>query len=135
MRKAAVSTGASADHLVEQLPPTNTWGKKFILSSIPGIPEQEVYRFVASEDSTVVTVRRSDNTVHTLDIANAGEYEDLQPPNGFSATVVATKPILVVQFERCGPGTGYDGDPSMQIVPPINLYGSEFTFPFPDSRT
>ena len=129
--KIAVGSG-SADHLVEQLPPTDTWGSKFIISSIPSISSEEKYRFIASEDDTVVTVRNGETAISSQTITNAGGFFEIDLPNDVEATVVATRPILVVQFERSG---GAIGDPSMQIIPPINLYASDFTFPYPDAGT
>lgn len=44
------------DYLVEQIPPINTWGKKFAFVSTPERTVGDVYRFVASKDNTEVKV-------------------------------------------------------------------------------
>lgn len=46
----------SADHLTEMLMPVDTWGKTFLTTSTPDRSIGDIYRIVASEDGTIVTL-------------------------------------------------------------------------------
>ncbi|XP_052063127.1 IgGFc-binding protein-like [Mytilus californianus] len=54
--KTNIGSGKWQDHLVEQLTPVDTWGKKFVTAPIPKRTVGDYFRIVASEDNTVVNI-------------------------------------------------------------------------------
>ena len=107
----------SCDHLVEQVPPTVTWGSKFLVASLEGRSSGERIRvFSARAVSVAVTC----NTVISVSEfqETGGEFEI--PINSF-CSIESTSPVLVVQYAY---GSQIDGvgDPFMMIIPPIEQY-------------
>ncbi len=127
---ANVPVGFTAcDHLVEQTPPTSTWGTSFVTLPLATRTKGDTFRFLASQNGTEVRV--NGNIVATL---NATTFIDFNLPSGARApfTIEATKPILVTQFSN---GQGYDGvagaDPFMVYVPPKEQFLADYTFATP----
>jgi RHS repeat-associated protein len=123
----------AADHLVEQLPPTNTWGREFVtMPLVTGSTRGDRFRFLAQADGTQVSI--DGTAVATL---NRGEFYE-QVVIG-PAHVVANKPILVAQYAhsqnyyRTDPGANpnFQGDPFMMIVPPFEQFLSNYTVSTP----
>ncbi|XP_076113353.1 uncharacterized protein LOC143081005, partial [Mytilus galloprovincialis] len=54
--KTNIGTGRFQDHLVEQLTPVDTWGRKFMTAPIPKRTVGDYFRIVASEDNTEVRI-------------------------------------------------------------------------------
>ena len=108
---------AACDHLVEQLPPTNTWGDEFVFPSLATRTAGDLVRIVSRDDATVVTV--DGREPFRLD---AGGHRDVILASGSSAHVTATAPILVTQLAL---GSGSDGiagnyaDPFQATVVPL----------------
>lgn len=123
-----VPTGyTTADHLVEQMPPVETWGKEFVTMPIFTRQNGDTFRFLASEDATVVRV--NGNQVATL---NRGQFHEQLIDE--SAHIVADKPILVAQYSN-----GHDmdsspmADPFMMLIPPFEQFLGAYTVSTPSS--
>lgn len=117
----ASETLKSRDYLLEQLPPVDVWGTKYLLTPLP-LPasvekvDNDIYRVLAAYDNTDVFI--NDIRSKTL---QAGEYfeEDLTE----AATVRATKKVLVAQYKRSASSARRVlSDPFMLIVPPMKQY-------------
>jgi len=116
------------DHLYEQIPPVQTWGRKFIAVPLK-TREIDYYRVLASEDNTIV---RFGNT--TLSPLRKGEYHEftLSEPT----LIDSDKPILFAQYSASNqvdrpPGVNqndWDGDPFMVIVSPVNQTREKVAF-------
>lgn len=92
-----------ADHLEQQLFPTNVWGTKFVAAkSVVRQAELDRWRVVAGEDGTTVSFSGG---VANPKVLNRGEWADLQTDSDF--VVTADKPIMVGQFLA----------PSFEILP------------------
>ncbi|KAK7098754.1 IgGFc-binding protein-like isoform X2 [Littorina saxatilis] len=130
-RKAAVGTKEglkpSADHLTEMLTPVNTWGKTFITTSTPDRSVGDIFRIVASENDTVVSLYDSTELL----IARAGQFLELDLPSGQYQTITSDKPVLVTMFAKTyqglTDGTRY-GDPSMSLIIPEPQYAADYTW-------
>ena len=122
----------SGDNLFEQMFPSNTWGKKFVL--VPALGRAaDNFRFLASEDNTQVFVYKNGGfpDILYLDKGEFGEVEDVSTVRN----VISNLPIMVAQFQktsRCD-GNNRVGDPSMTILNPleqtlkdITLYSSRY---------
>ena len=51
----------ACDHITEQVPSTVLWGSNFMSASLAGRISGDIYRMLASQDSTTVTVNCSNN--------------------------------------------------------------------------
>lgn len=121
------------DHLYEQIPPIQTWGRKFITVPLK-TRKVDYYRVLASEDNTTVRVG---NTI--LPLLAKGEYHEftLTEPS----LIDSDKPILVAQYSASNsvdrpPGVNskdWDGDPFMVIVSPVNQTREKVSFVAYDS--
>jgi pyrimidine deaminase RibD-like protein len=124
---ANIPPGAFAcDFIVEQLTPTNTWGKNFVTVPLKTRLNGDTFRFIASENSTDVSVNGV--LVATL---NAGQLHEMII-NG-SSQISSTKPIMVAQYSN---GTTFDGvtsDPFMMLIPPYEQFLAGYTITTPAS--
>ncbi|MBN2697966.1 MAG: T9SS type A sorting domain-containing protein [Bacteroidales bacterium] len=115
------------DHIVEQLPPTNTWGTTFITYPLEGRVNGDIWRIVSSQDNTAVTLNGE-----SLAILNFGDFYEfiLAVPS----VIEASNPIMVMQYST---GNTYDpeiesnGDPFMMLIPPMEQFMSSYTFSTP----
>jgi hypothetical protein len=124
-----VPNGCSArDNLLEQMYPVDTWGKQFV--SVPNRDVSfDVYRILASENNTTVTVTNSSSTSYNLDAGEFVEYQESE-----ASYIIGSKPILVAQYNAGFQCTGNSiGDPSMMLLNTIEqtrdtvtLYNSSF---------
>ncbi|MEZ6061266.1 MAG: putative Ig domain-containing protein [Planctomycetaceae bacterium] len=123
----------AADHLVEQMTPTSTWGRRFVTFPLAtGTTVGDRYRFLAQADGTEVFV---DGTlVATL---NRGQFHEMVLVD--AAEVTSNNPILVAQyaqsqeFYRNQPGgdPNFLGDPFMMLVPPFEQFLANYTVATP----
>lgn len=123
----------AADHLVEQLPPTNTWGREFITLPLATNSDRgDRFRMLSQADGTQVSI--NGNVVATL---NRGEFHE-QVIVGASQ-ISSNKPILVAQYAhsqnyyQASPGgnPNFLGDPLMMIVPPYEQFLANYTVSTP----
>ena len=115
------------DQLVEQIPPTATWGKTFILRTIAGRTAYDIIKVLASQDNTDVTVSCTNITIQTFNISK-GELKDVNVSSNNSCYFSSTRPVLLVQFSVASIIDGvFQGDPLMVIIPPIEQYRSSYS--------
>lgn len=116
------------DHLVEMLPPVNSWGKSFITYPLETRKKGDLIRILAGEDETEIVV--NGRLVKTL---NAGGYFDLMPSNEFNL-INTSKPSLVAQYALTTLYDGVVGDPFMMLIPPVEQSLSSYTFATSDQN-
>ncbi len=120
------SSVIACDHVVEQIPPDETWGTSFLTVPLKTRVGGDTVKFLATEDGTQVAV--DGTTVATL---NAGQQNE-QLIAG-QATITSNHPILVAQFSN---GTSFDNvtsDPFMMLIPPFEQYQTGYTVTTPAS--
>ena len=116
-----------ADHLAEQLPPVQTWGKHFATVPIPERLSGDVFRFVASESKTSIKYEYC-HVSRTFSLS-PGTFHELSVPSNCNMHVVSSKPILLVQFIKSHRSKGnQETDPSMILIPPIEQYAADYAF-------
>lgn len=119
--------------LAEQIPPTVTWGKQFLLTPYATRPGP-YFKIVASESKTTLTFTCSTsqgvyNNVTYLDLA--GDLTLRNSSTGIYCFIDSDKPILVTQFGPSqGAGIGL-GDPVMSLIPPLEQHDLRITFVVP----
>lgn len=118
-----VGVGA-CDHIVEMMPPVTTWGKSFLTVPLATRLRGDVFRILASQDGTTVTINGS--LVATL---NRGKFYEAVVTS--RSEIKTSAPALVAQYS---PGQNFDGvisDPFMMLVPPTEQFLSQYTFSTP----
>lgn len=125
--KTNIGKGTYADHLVEQLVPSDRWGQQFVTAPIPGRTVGDVFRIVAKEDGTTVTIPGSAPVN-----LNKGDSYTFELPSGQYSPISSTKPIMLAQFVKSQQSGTEPADPSMMIIPPFEQFGSDYTFTTPE---
>ena len=119
---------SSKDHLVEQLPPVNLWGKSYATTPFVSSVRGDVIKIMASSiDQDIFLVTRSGGK--TFRINNPGEWRDtsLSGP----AYWYSSKPFFVTQFMTSVYGPDLYTDPAMVVVPAIEQFVNSALFQFP----
>jgi hypothetical protein len=112
------------DHIVEQLPPTITWGKSFVTMPLATRLNGDTFRFLASTDDTEVSVNGV--PVATL---NRGQLHE-RIING-PAQITSSQPILVAQYSNSSTFDGVTSDPFMILIPPFEQFLGNYTVTTP----
>ena len=123
----------ACDHLTEQIPNTATWGTRFLTASLAGRNTDDMYRILASQPSTIVTVTCSTQLQSNIsNLSSAGDWETIVIPGSNSSycAIESNKPLLVVQFAM-GREIDYAGDPFMMIIPAIEQYDNDYNIIMP----
>jgi len=119
---------SSKDHLVEQLPPVNLWGKTYATTPFISSTRPDVLRIMASRaDQDIVLITK--NGSRTFRINNPGEWADtalLEP-----AYWTSTKPFFVTQFMTSTQDSNHYTDPAMVVVPAVEQFVNAALFQFP----
>lgn len=117
--------------LVEQLPPTQTWGKEFVLGPLEG-QNSTVYRVIADEDGTEVF--QNGKSVAQLSAGEFYEEDNLLEP----ILLTASGPVMVMQYAKgftapppAGMAADSTGDPMMILVPPTGQFLVSYRFMTP----
>lgn len=114
------------DHLVEQLTPIDSWGRRFATMPLATRSGGDTFRVLAAEEDTTVSI----NGEPVATLGAGGFHEQLiEGP----ATIDADKPILVVQYSN---GSSFDStisDPFMVIIPPNEQFQAGYTVATPAS--
>jgi hypothetical protein len=130
-RRASVPlrVGNFRDHLVEQMPPLEVWGKEAVVTPhypiTPSSTDTAVVRVLAAFDNTRWQIDGVDQTP----LQHAASVEI---PLTRAMFITASDPILVAQYEH---SSRYDfasepqpGDPFMMLVPPTEQFFNEYVF-------
>ncbi len=114
----------ACDHLEHQMFPLRSWGKDYVaVRTMPRGSEADYFRFLASQDNTVINWTGGVSGSVTL---NAGQRHEIATTADF--VVTADKPILVSQTlasQDAGAGTG---DPAMMLVAPSEQLRKDYIF-------
>ena len=103
-----------------QVPPTATWGKRFLVPPVPWREAGYMIKLVAAQNNTNLTHTCASNSSN-ITLSSPGESYSFMAPRHTFCSVVSSHPILVVQL-GLGHYAGDYGDPSIANVPPIEHY-------------
>lgn len=112
------------NHLVEQIPPVDYWGLKFVTNPTPNQQGGDIFHVIASKPNTLLTV----DSQYTTQL-NTGDKFELGAAWNESLVISTSHPSLVVQYSS---GTG---SPSMSLVPPDKWYSNDYTISVPKDET
>ena len=98
-----IPSGVGAcDQIVEQLPPVEAWGRQFATAPLKTRESFDVFRIVASENSTTVniscTLNNGNQGYADEFILNEGGFADVQVNSESFCWIEADKSILLLQF-------------------------------------
>lgn len=111
---------AYCDHIVEMIPPTTTWGKKFGTVPLSQRTNGDTWRFMASENNTVIKI----NGVAEAP-KNKGQF--VEKVLTARSIIESDKPILVTQFSNGSTFSSNPGDPFMMLIPPLEQFLAKYT--------
>ena len=116
------------DHVSEQIPPTVTWGKKFILTPYKGRTVGQYFKLISSENTTTI-MHNCDSGVSTIiHLAFAGDVDIFYTNYTTYCYLESDKPLLVTQMIPSYDADGITGDPSISIIYPIDRYKRDISF-------
>ena len=114
------SSESGCEPLAVHVPPTSTWGTKFLLAPFAGRTGVQNFKAVSAEETTIIytcgTTSRGAQAVTVLEI-NTDDYCYLE----------SSKPLLLVQLSFGG-SIDTDGDPAIAMISPIDQYINEIEF-------
>ena len=113
----------ACNHLVEQMPPLNSWGKHFYIGKFKG-RSFYTYRVLANEDSTLVFENSKQ-----ISILKAGEFVERNSKENLQIT--ADKPVLVAQYSQGFENGDSIGDPMMLLISPTQQFLNQYRFATP----
>ncbi len=116
----------ACDHVVEQLPPTETWGQTFVTMPLATRTLGDTFRVLASQANTNVSINGA--PVATLGAAQFYEQIVTGP-----AVISSDKPILVAQYSNGSSFDGITSDPFMMLVPPYEQFLGSYVVTTPAS--
>ena len=146
---------SACDHLVEQIPPSATWGTQFFTVPLDVRESGERYRIgtVTDDNQVTITCTTEGQTTPRLQMietiqSKRGQQQYVEfdtigdNTDGVSqdyrrdfCCIETTKPAIVMMYSKGHsvdeitlPGiAGTQGDPFMLLVPPISQYSNDFT--------
>lgn len=129
--------------ITEQIPPTATWGKRFLVTPYATRNVGAYFKVVASESQTFLNFTCSSISRGILGLSAssaylplAGHVATLNAGTGSYCSIVSNHPILVTQL---GPsyfaGNANGGDPVISLIAPIHQYQKNITVVIPSFET
>ena len=123
----------ACDPLVEQIPPVSSWGRQFATAPLKGRQSFDVFRVLASEDSTSVVANctSGDPETESTNTCQLGEgsFAEFNVPSDQYCFIQGSANILVLQYSAGFHADSVTGDPSMIIVPAITQYSNQYSLP------
>ena len=131
---------SQCDHMMEQIPPTLNWGKKFLLAPTAGRMADDIIKVVSSEDDTTIEVSCVTSVPDATPRTTFAQYQIMTKGGTMNFTktfshgycyMASNKPILVVELAV---GVNSDrqnnpkGDPFMVLIPAVKQYLNQMVF-------
>ncbi len=111
------------DQLLEQVPPTATWGRTFVTCPIDGRNAHDVFKIIASNNNSVIDASCTGDQPLRVFHLQKGEFTTFDVLSTVHCYVSSNKPVLLVQYSIVSSvDSVFRGDPFMVIVPPIEQY-------------
>lgn len=113
----------ACNHLTEQMPPINSWGKHFYIGMMKR-RSVYTYRILANENDTKVF---EDNKL--IKVLSAGEFYEANARKNLQIT--ASKPVLAAQYSQGFRNGDSIGDPMMLLISPTQQFLKHYRFATP----
>ena len=128
------NSSVDCSHLVEQVPPTETWGIKFFLVPL-STRSTDGYRILASRGRTECSVTCTNASLsETITLANPGDFKQLIYTTRY-CSVECNCSVLIFQFslERSY-GEVARSTPFAVMIPPVGQYSNDYDLVFFESK-
>ena len=117
------------DHMVEQIPPTSTWGREFYTISFQSRIRDSFKAISSTGNNTIRWICNDPNgtlvSSERMDFPAAGVAVEFDIPSNRFCRFTSNYPVLLVQFSIGGDADNIiDADPFMTIIPPVGQYRS-----------
>ncbi|XP_067948898.1 uncharacterized protein [Watersipora subatra] len=131
-KRTYIGEGArSSDHIVEMIPPVNTLGQDFMLSSFIE-RKTDIVRVIAADDNVTVDIYRSFTNSTTSEVLNfTGDFYQIATNESEVMHIMTSSAALVAQYAQSSGIDGALSDPMMALVPPHEQYGNFYSFTTP----
>ncbi len=116
----------ACDHIVEMIPPNSTFGKNFLTVPLATRLNGDVWRIMASDNATTVTINGAAQPV-----INSGQF--IETVLTGNSTITSDKPVLVAQYSPSSSFDGVTSDPFMMLIPPFEQFLASYTVTTPAS--
>ena len=120
----------ACDHLVQQIPPVATLGRRYATAPLATRTAGDIFRVVAARDGTDVTV---DGKVIKSGLL-AGTYHEFTVSSSSYSSVETSKPAMLVQYAQGSDSDSVVADPFMLIMPPIEQFRDRYTVSTPAAK-
>lgn len=119
-------TYQACDYLLEQIPPTDSWGMEFSVFRLAGRAYGDTLRMITFTDNTEIRI----NGVLTFVLNKYQVAEMIMSQHSF---IQSNAPILVAQFANGSDFDGLTGDPFMMLITPSEQLtnNARVVLPFP----
>lgn len=114
---------AGCEPLAVQIPPTFTWGTKFLLAPFSGRGSAQIFKAVSSEKDTSFTYRCGSSGAIKFGNVSLIEFN-----SDAYCHLDSTKPVFLVQFSVGSTLDSFKGDPAVAIIPPMDQHIRETKF-------
>ena len=111
---------AYCDHIVEMIPPLETYGRTFATVPLKSRTNGDTWRLLASEDNTVIRI----NGVAEPAI-NKGQWREKIITS--ASVIQSDKPIMIAQYSNGSSFSGNPGDPFMMLIPSLEQFLGKYT--------
>ena len=122
------------DQMIEQIPPTATWGKEFFTAPFLTRSGGDAFIVVAAQDDTRffgVCLNDAEGTVREMEIviSRAGQAADFNVTSDDFCRFESSKPVLLTQLSFASRFDGnINADPFMALIPPVQQYRDILNF-------
>ncbi|XP_064399559.1 uncharacterized protein LOC135346009 isoform X2 [Halichondria panicea] len=123
------SSSSGCDALIEQVPPTVTWGLKFLLGALG--PQYisasgDIIRVLSSRAANV-SVSGCTTSLSEFQLQSGGSFREFQIEQNSFCSIESTSPVLVAQYAgTVASGQTVSGGPFMMIIPPIEQFRNNY---------
>ena len=114
------------DHLTEQIPPTVTWGTRFLVASLLGRESGERIRVISSRGATFTLNCTSFSNPRDYSLPNPGDWEEFEIQADDFCSIESSSPIYVSQYASGSFADNRPGDPFAMMIPPIEQYSNNY---------
>ena len=123
------------DFIVEQVPPTLTWGKRHLARSFASRSSNTHYQVIASNDETALNITcRNESQYEEMKVKlRGGEVYSHETMPNTTCSFLSSKPVMVVQLSEGGSLEGF-GDPLAMLVTPTEQYVLDLSTTIPVFR-
>ena len=116
----------ACDHLTEQIPPTVTWGTRFLVASLLGRESGERIRVISSRGATFALNCTSFTSPRDYSLPNPGDWEEFEIQADDFCSIESSSPIYVSQYASGSTADNRLGDPFAMMIPPIEQYSNNY---------